>query len=142
MHGYTSLVSNPDPPPRKKGEGRRVGFETNTSLSLSFHLPSLPLSSTLVTFLHCWMLSDYSFKSETITLTSSLKRYDLFRNQKYRINFFLYAPVLIVFLLKAEVLLKAGLCASPIILYVICNDIMHAVVLLAWSRAPLCELYM
>ena len=109
-----------EPRPPSKEERGGCGFETNTSLSLSFHLPSLPLSSLLppsflsppilVTFLHCWTLLDYSFKSETITLTSSLKRYDLFKNQKYRINFFLYTPVLIVFLLKAEVLLKAGLC--------------------------------
>ena len=49
--------------------------------------PSFPSPPTLVTFLHYWMLLDCSFKSEMITLTSSLKRYDLFKNHKYRIKF-------------------------------------------------------
>ena len=89
---YTSLILNPDPPPppplhpsRKKGEG--VGSRlTPPFLSPStFHpytsFPALPPSflspPLLVTFLRCWMLLDSSFKSETIMLTSSLKRYDL-----------------------------------------------------------------
>ena len=85
---YTSLILNPDPPlhpSRKKGEG--VGSRlTPPFLSPStFHpytsFPALPPSflspPLLVTFLPCWMLLDSSFKSETIMLTSSLKRYDL-----------------------------------------------------------------
>ena len=99
---YTSLILNPDPPPRKKGEGmgsRLTPPFLSPSTFHPYHFPPsfLPPSSllppsflsppTLVTFLHCWMLLDYSFKSETITLTSNLKRYDLFKNQIYRINF-------------------------------------------------------
>ena len=80
---YTSLILNPGSslhPSRKKREG--VGLRlTPPFLSPStfhpYHFPPsfLPPSSLLVTFLHYWTLLDYSFKSEMITLTSSLKRY-------------------------------------------------------------------
>ena len=94
---YTSLVSNPDPlPPFKEERERRRRLDSRLTppfLSPSTFHPYLflpfprtflsPFSLPLVTFLHCWMLLDYSFKSEMITLTSSLKRYDLLNQNQF-----------------------------------------------------------